>query len=196
MSEYATWELMRDEITRNLDPDQNAVAALYRPIGALSACDDETYYRLVSVRLMASYQAAVTEYLHPRETFKQSSLHGEAIALGSVAEKLLEIALVEYESRGLIMENDIRREMKQWPRRSTYYGLLQVIKKNRVMNVDATVLNDLELLRKERNSVHLGAMAVTDEMDVYHHEYDILRFRKAVDRLATSIGGDKRLFDR
>lgn len=193
MAMFATWELMRDEINRNLDPDETTVEELYGPISELGSCDGETYRRLMAVRLMASYQSAVTEYLHPRETFKQSSLHGEAIALGSVAEKLLEIALREYENRNLITTNDIRSVIKNWRDKFTFYGLLQVFKKHEIADLDATVLDDIELVRKERNSVHLDAMAVTDEMEVYHHEYDIFRFRKAVDRLAHSIAQDQRL---
>lgn len=195
MPTFATWELMRDEIIRNLDPNEDRIVELYEPISRLKSCDPETYRRLVAVRLMASYQSAVTEYLHPRNTFKQSSLHGEAIALGSVAEKLLEIALREYERRGLITQAEIHNFIKQWPKKNTYNGLVQVFKKTQTECTFESLLNELDQLRRKRNSVHLDAMAVTDELDVYHHEFDVIRYRKTVDKLAAVIGKDTRLIE-
>lgn len=147
---WATWELFRAEIERNLAPDFEAAQALFSFLLSWPTIQKETVEELIEARLVAAYEAAIVEYLHPRLLFRVSHLLGETIALGTVVEKL-SLLLVEYHlHRGDLRREDVKAFAKRWPESPlTFNQAIDILHAG--TEIDSSLVAAMHSLRKALN---------------------------------------------
>lgn len=148
----------------------------------LKACTENRYKALVSVRLMAAYEQAINEYLHPPMDFKQANIKAELIHFGSLFEGLLEVFLVsqfhnneltsslynswfsEHKSELLVHDDCLAKKQKNGRQQNfTFNTSIECFAAwNKHVNGDDPNFKEyavlMHSLRSQRNNVHVSHM--------------------------------------
>ncbi|MBP0017011.1 MAG: hypothetical protein J7647_05555 [Cyanobacteria bacterium SBLK] len=196
----STWELFLGEISRNISPNKEAIRNNLQFLIDRNACSAEYFNAIVSVRYMAAYEQAINEYLHPPTEFKQANIKAELIHFGSLFEGILHIllsnlynnngfTLEDYNSwfssskaRNLVIENQ-KFCKKQKRGRISSLQLKQLIQTLKYWNQNkngsdaqfADFVRVIDMLREERNMVHVDAMISSNML---HQEYKLVEIRE------------------
>ena len=168
----STWELFREELLRNISPNESEIKVQFQFLLENKMCDIETYENIVHVRLMASFESGINRYLHPPIELLQGNLKAEALHLGTIVEALLGILLKTIEAK----RNQIILE-----KRPTFYQLSSLVKKH--TDNDRNLIIKIDELRHERNKIHIGAIRITNMNELSHEEYKVIEYRRKLDFL-------------
>ena len=199
MEKLSVWELFLGEIKRNISPSKKSIEKQLSFLHEKNLCSEEKYNAIVAVRYMAAYEQAVNEYLHPPLDFKQANIKAELIHFGSIFEGVLEILL-----SSLFREKEITLEKYNlWFPKSNAYDLIiheeklsKKQKNNRINHLSFKGAIDcfskwnqnsndgeqfsqftrlLDMLRVERNNVHINCMVSTS---IFHEEHKLVEVRE------------------
>ena len=198
--DMATWELFLGEIRRNISPSKEEISTSLKFLVDRKACSEKRFEAIVSVRYMAAYEQAINEYLHPPADFKQANIKAELIHFGSLFEGVSEIllsylyannkfALSDYnewfpKQKAHDLEvKDERLSKKQKNGRIqalSFKGVIDCLSlwnKNKNSNDSqfAEFLKVIDILRKERNMVHVNQMVSSN---LFHEEYKLVEIRE------------------
>lgn len=198
--EITVWKKFLGEICRNIAPKKENIVRSISFLVDKKVCSKKRLDSLVSVRYMAAYEQAINEYLHPPSDFKQANIKAELIHFGSLFEGISEI-LLSYLYRN---ERFTLNDYNEWFPKQTARGLevkderlsknqkngrvaalsfkavidcLTLWNKNKNSN-DAQFLDFLrviDMLRKERNMVHVSQMVF---LSISHEEHKLVEVRE------------------
>ncbi len=196
----ATWELFLGEICRNINPTREDIIDSLAFLYEQNACSSHRLDALVSVRYMAAYEQAINEYLHPPIDFKQANMKAELIHFGSVFEGLSEILLSQlYKSNRFTVDDynswfpkqrafDLKIDNERLFKKQksgrlqalTFKGVIDClkswnIKANKSDDDLADYLKVIDMLRNERNKVHVNEMV---NVSLKHEEYKLVEVRE------------------
>lgn len=196
----ATWELFLGEVSRNINPNKEDIIKNLHFLLDRKACTEKRFEAIVSVRYMAAYEQAINEYLHPPVDFKQANIKAELIHFGSLFEGVSEILLVHlYKSKYITLDDynnwfpkqpthglevkDERLSKKQKNGRLqalSFKGVIDCLSawnKNKNSNdiQFSEFLKAIDMLRNERNMVHVNQMVSTR---ILHEEYKLVEVRE------------------
>lgn len=196
----STWELFLGEISRNISPSKNEIVNSLEFLKLKNACSEKRFEAIVSVRYMAAYEQAINEYLHPPADFKQANIKAELIHFGSLFEGVSEILLANlYSSNKFtlsdynswfskqkaneILVNDERLSKKQKNGRVqalSFKGVIDALSGwNKNKNNDDPLFSEfvrvIDMLRNERNMVHVNQMVSTSTL---HEEHKLVEVRE------------------
>ncbi|ELB2044082.1 hypothetical protein AB0533_004081 [Vibrio parahaemolyticus] len=200
INQYATWELFLGEISRNISPSKKDIVASLSFLQERQLCSKERFDAIIAVRYMASYEQAINEYLHPPIDFKQANIKAELIHFGSVFESLLEVLLVNlYKNKKITLEkyntwfssskaNELVIDGERLAKKhkngrvqamSFKAGIDTLKAWNKNENNESSNIADqirmIDMLRQERNSVHVNQMV---ETSIQHEEYRLVEVRE------------------
>ncbi|MBF4385389.1 hypothetical protein EA848_17435 [Vibrio anguillarum] len=200
INQYATWELFLGEISRNISPSKEEIVESLSFLQERQLCSKERFDAIVAVRYMASYEQAINEYLHPPMDFKQANIKAELIHFGSVFEGLLEVLLVNlYKNRKITLDkynawfssstaNELVIDGERLAKKSKQDRVLAMSFKAVIDSLKAWNKNEnnedsdmadqlrmIDMLRQERNSVHVNQMV---ETSIQHEEYRLVEVRE------------------
>ena len=196
----ATWELFLGEISRNASPQKHEIIEGLQFLLDRDACSEKRFEAIVSVRNMAAYEQAINEYLHPPTDFKQANIKAELIHFGSLFEGISEILLTHLYKNKIFSLSDYN----EWfPKQAAYKlrvseerlskeqknGRLQALSfkavidclsswnknKNKADPEFSEYLKVIDMLRYERNMVHINQMVNTS---ILHEEYKLVEVRE------------------
>ena len=196
----ATWELFLSEIRRNINPNKEDIIGSLEFLLVRKACSEKRFEAIVSVRYMAAYEQAINEYLHPPADFKQANIKAELIHFGSLFEGVSEILLAHlYKSKSFTLSdynmwfpnqpahrlvvNDERLSKKQNNGRIkalSFKGVIDCLSswnknKNSADLQFSDFLKVIDMLRNERNLVHVNQMVTTS---IFHEEHKLVEVRE------------------
>jgi len=180
----STWELFRDELDRNISPNLEMIEQQLLFLVERNICSEADFSKITKVRLMASHEQAISEYLHNRGIFRQASLKAETVYLASIIEFLLSKILKYFEDRKIISRDNIIRIIPQYPKRKTFDQLIKTAK--HFPQFSDKLRFSLNELREERNRVHIDAICPNDTA-LFNEENLVLKFRKLFDDFISYI---------
>lgn len=206
MSEFevklSTWELFLGELTRNIKPRKEVILEQLKFLVDHKACTENKYIALVSVRVMAAYEQAINEYLHPPMDFKQANIKAELIHFGSLFEGVLELFLasnfnkeeitsIKYNSWfpdnkcELVLNCDCLAKKQKGGRYQnlTFNASIMCFSEwNKHANGDSPdfkhYIGLMNALRIQRNNVHVNHMV---EKGAFHEEHKLVEIREKWD---------------
>ena len=209
--ELSTWELFLREISRNIEPSKKTIEEILSFLIKNNACSQKRFEAICSVRYMAAYEQAINEYLHPPDDFKQANIKAELIHFGSLFEGLSEILLVRLHTKGeitledfnlwfiknkahdIVVKNEqLSKKQKNGRVQSlSFKGVLDCLlqwnrHKNNADEEFYDFIRAMDMLRNERNSVHVNQMVSTN---IIHEEYKLVEIREKWLRFARIIEG-------
>lgn len=198
--QFSTWELFLGEITRNISPGRKDIERSLGFLRSKKACSDIRFNAIVSVRYMAAFEQAINEYLHPPVDFKQANIKAELIHFGSLFEGVSEILLShlfnknsfdlnDYNSwfpkqktKDLIVEGErlSKKQQKGRIQPLTFKATIDTLSawnkdKNSEDSQFAEYLRVINMLREERNKVHVNQMVSSS---IFHEEYKLVEVRE------------------
>ena len=121
----STWELFRDEIDRNISPNIEMIEQQLLFLVERNICNQADFSKITKVRLMASHEQAISEYLHNRGIYRQASLKAETVFLASTIEYLLEKLLNFYVATGIVAQGDFDNIFPKYPMFTTCSKLIK-----------------------------------------------------------------------
>jgi hypothetical protein len=177
----STWELFREELNRNINPNEQQIRASFRFLIDKGYCDTAYLDKLVHVRLMASYEAGINEFLHPPVELKQGNVKAEIIHIGTLVEALLRLVIDFMLRENRISRQDITAYASKYPREMTFKQIIDI--SYLMNNFDTDFYKILNALREERNKVHVGAIMKATNEELDFEEYRAIEFRRKLDHL-------------
>lgn len=175
--QLSPWELFRDELERNIKPTKTQISEKYQFVqSAFSGLPsyNDSFERIVQVRLMAAYEQALMEYLHLNQPYLQASVKAEIIHIASIVEHLLQLTLLKFKPNSNI---------KRLP---TFKNTIDELKKMDFFPGDMYTIVDK--LRLERNKVHINAISILPQSDEDLHEYhNAVIFRRKLNSIVNHV---------
>jgi hypothetical protein len=196
----STWELFLNEISRNIRPSKKSIEESLSFLIKNNACSQKRFEAICSLRYMAAYEQAINEYLHPPDDFKQANIKAELIHFGSLFEGLSEVLLVRLhakdeitledynlwftknKAREFVVKNEqlSKKQKKGRVQALSFKGVLDCLlqwnkHKNNADEEFADFIRAINMLRNERNSVHVNKMVSTN---IIHEEYKLVEVRE------------------
>ena len=177
----SAWELFREELNRNINPNEDQIRASFSFLLDKGYCDKLQLEKLVHVRLMASYEAGLNEYLHPPIELKQGNVKAEIIHIGTLVEALLRLVIDSMIRENKLSKQDITKYARRYPKEISFKQIIDI--SNIVNNFDEDFNKKLNVLRDERNKVHVGAIIKATSTELDFEEYRAIEFRRKLDYL-------------
>jgi hypothetical protein len=175
------WELFREELRRNINPNEQQIKKDFGFLVEKGYCPNSDLEKLVHVRLMASYEAGLNEYLHPPLELKQGNIKAEIIHIGTLVEALLRMVVDKMLRDKKLNEKDIKAFATRYPKETTFKQIIDI--SYLMNNFDSDFYKILNALRDERNKVHIGAIMKTTSEELDFEEYRAIEFRRKLDHL-------------
>jgi len=167
MEVLSTWELFLLEIKRNISPKKDKIEKQFNFLKEKKLCDESTYNKLVEVRYIAAFEAAIVDFLHPPIEWKIGNVKAEILHLGTIYEGLMEI----------VIKNKFKDQV---PKQLTFAKLIEFAKKEKIFKTE-NIINKIDELRKERNKIHLNNILPSDVGEVSSEEFRAIEFRNKLD---------------
>lgn len=174
----STWELFREELDRNTSPNLSMIEEQLSFLIDRGVCEPSDFSKVTKVRLMASHEQAISEYLHTRGIYRQASLKAETIYLASTIEYLLALLLEYLLKIKYLTQDDINNVFPKKTKFKTFAKLIECTRYFPEFPID--LKKSIDEMRKERNLVHIDAYCL-DDTKIFHEEYQVVKFRRVFD---------------
>lgn len=186
MEVLSTWELFLLEIKRNISPKKDEIENQFIFLKEKNLYDESTYNKLIEVRYIAAFEAAIVEFLHPPIEWKIGNVKAEILHLGTIYEGLLVIIVKNLEKNGKIMKEELIKIKKDYtsPEKLTFIQLIKIMNSK---NLFSEIIKKIDEVREERNKIHLTKIAPTSQGEVSSEEFRAIEYRLKLDRFLEEI---------